>query len=73
MIRETEENCNEFRGALTRVLQISICFKGFQSITINEHKEDTKNNEKSPNLYDQSQLGPALPPPSLVEPEDVAR
>ena len=42
--RETGENRNEFRRALTlaRVLHISICFKGFQSININENKEDTK-------------------------------
>jgi len=52
-----ERNRIEFGRALTKVLQISICFKDFQSITINERKEDTEN-KKSSNLYDQPQSGP---------------
>jgi hypothetical protein len=53
--RNDKRNRGEFGGALTRVLQISVCFKGFQSITINERKEDTKTMKKSPDLYDQPQ------------------
>ena len=61
----------ESGGALTTALQISICFMGFQSITITNIRK-IQNNRKSPDLCDQPQSGPASSPPSLVEPEGVA-